>query len=88
MNHDDNPKKRQDQGQKQGGRPATKFIERPKPQHPENRPDVDQEQANPGYGETSIEEPGTQKKMPDPNWQEGKYTQREKQDKEPEGSGE
>lgn len=87
MNTDDDKKKRQDQGQKQGGRPATKFLERPKTQHPENRPDVDEEKPNPGYGETSFE-PDKQKKMPDPNWQEGKYTQREKKDEEKEGSGE
>jgi hypothetical protein len=62
-------------------RPDSKLKERhTRKTHPENRPDVDADQANAGFEEAVFEDPATQKdKKPDPNWQHGRYGEEERE---------
>jgi hypothetical protein len=83
MNPDNDPK------QGQGGRPATKFKERPTPKpHPENRPDVDEQPVDSKYEQANFEIPPGKgvPKQPDPNWKKGKFTKGYEQDKDKERS--
>ena len=62
-------------------KPDSKIKERhTQKTHPENRPDVDAEKANPGFEEAVFEDPSEKKeKRPDPNWQSGKYGQEKRE---------
>jgi len=62
-------------------KPDSKLRERhTQKTHPENRPDVDAEKANSGFEEAVFEDPTKKnEKLPDPNWQKGKYAQEQRE---------
>jgi hypothetical protein len=73
-----------DPKQGQGGRPATKFLERhTQKTHPENRPDVDEQRVDTKYEKADFELPRAdgELKKPDPNWKKGEFTKGYDEDK-------
>lgn len=67
-------------------KPDSKLKERhTQKTHPEDRPDVDAEKVDTGFEKAVFEDP-TQKnaKRPDPNWQNGKFGQGQREGGSPE----